>query len=138
MANTSTEYKFPNATEIISATFEKMKSAPTKYQFMLDVIENDILNQDTINQMDKVFDAVIYEDYNHMRSVFTGHEMNYFLENFMIPVAIESSTLTWPLNLVFSEPVENNYTVYIYTKHDIIMYDGYAGRHEFNVIPLTV
>lgn len=131
-----TPLKFPNAYSYLTQSLK----CESGMQFLLDVLENDILNKDTIGKMTSIFQGVKYIDSNHNIHTFTGDEMAYFLENFMIPNHISNCKVatrqTWPLNLIFQEPEhEDDYTLYIYTETDIIVYEGKPNRHDFVVIP---
>lgn len=139
MSQAESEYTFPVATQIVQDVFSRMKSNPRDYQFMLDVIENDILEEDTVSNIHKVFKSAKYIDSENNMYTFTGNEMVYFLENYMIPTQMAPEVTTmqaWPMNLVFKEPNNtNNFMVLVYTEHSIIMYEGKPGHHEFVVIP---
>jgi hypothetical protein len=138
MSQVESDDKFPNAIPIVQAVFSRMKKSPHDYQFMLDVIENEILGEDTIGRMYDIFKKVRYVDSSNVMYTFTGDEMVYFLENYMIPTDdnIDKYTkLTWPLNHFFREPTDENYKIFIYTDDEIIMYEGIPARHEFLVIP---
>lgn len=129
-----TPLKFPNAYTYLK---QSLKCEPGM-QFLIDVLECEILNKDAIGKMTSIFHGVKYVDSLHNIHNFTGTEMVYFLENFMIPdnmSSIATTRQTWPLNLFFQEQEhEDDYTLHIYTENDIIIYEGKPGRHDFVVV----